>query len=1539
MRARLGGAALLVLCVGALIAPVGAGAQLLRLPLAHLGTFAEPRGLAFDQGANQVYAIDGRSEVQQVTVSASSGKFKLKFGAAETAELGFNAKAPEVRDALRATICPGKECVVVPGGEGGPAPVPYEINFERTLASTDVEQLVCVSVSLAGGSGCSVETSANGVNGTITRYNADGSPAPFTALGTNQIDGRGGADKVEPGAEGLRFGAARQAQVAVDESGGPTDGDIYVTQNFDHAVDIFGPTGAFLGRLTQFEKTPGNAGTLAPLEEPCGTGVDSAGNLYLGEISAEDLIHKYDPAANPVAGTDTVANFNGLAGPSSPCTLAAGAGPTGGFLFADRSNEELFKLDASSGKLEYKVSDGNTTVTVDPTSGHVLTAAGSEAKEFNASGESSASLLGAIAAGSFVKGVAVDGSPGQGGTIYLARFGVTHLDVYGPFVQMPVVQATGTGLVGRDTATLKGTISADGAPPAFCQFEYLEKSTFEAQKGAAEKASEPKTKGEVDEAAFSGAASAACAPVGPFTGSGSNQVSGKVEGLEGETEYEFRLVGTNTNGSLPSTPLSFETFGRPVVEGGKASEVTATTALISGAVNPRGTETEAAVQYETKAQFEAEATKFEGATVVPLPNLPPQVSGTGDLGRASGKGTIQAGLTLLSDLATESGKFEPGQTITAPGIPPETTIVQQSSLAGGFLLSKQSTQTIAKGSGKGNLSEGSTTILGVEGAGFAVGQTITAPGIPQGTTIFSCLPESCSKPTALTLSAPVEAGKTATGATLTSFLQVTATSNAVKHLTTTVGRFGPGQAISGPGIPPSTTVLSAQEGRLILSGAATERIIGTALTATGPQPVSVELTGLVPDTPYLFRIVAESTSGTAEPQGKAANFTTSGLSGPPLPDHRASEMVTPALKSGEPYVPETKARPGLGGTCFNCTPGFDRERMPMQSTAEGDSIAFEGDPFQAGLAPAANEYLAKRAQSGWQSAGLSSPAYRDDTSSGTGFKAFSADLSRAVVLQQEPPLSAQAPPGFANLYLQEEGAEELQTAITEEPPNRSPSAFRVTYAGANAGAEEAPAFTHVIFQANDSLTFEDPGIAPEAPVVGEGARDLYEWSEGQLHLVSVLPGNGSAAPDAVFGSGLLLKAGLGSENFDFDHAISADGSRIFWSALPSGQLYVREGGIETTEIPDHVGRFLTATPSGSEVLLSDGMLYDLEDQTLTDLTEVGGVHKGGFLGIAGTSEDLRRIYFLDSEVLAPGAQPGEPNLYLREEGEVPHEGTTTFIATLLASDNQAGTSGELGAWHAAASNRLAQASADGRFLAFESQARLTGYDNTFGGKLRAFEVFTYDAQSQTLACASCNPREAAPLGSSNLALFHSEGSEFFAVPQNLPPEGEGRLFFESQDTLTQADANGAVQDVYEWEPAGVGTCARAGGCVALISSGRSPTDSTFLAADAKGANVFFTTRERLVPRDTDDFLDLYDARVNGGIEEGPPSACAGEACAGPIPAPPPFEAPSSSQAEGEGPVRTPRCKRGYVRRGTKCVRRHHAKHRRHRAAKHRRGRR
>jgi hypothetical protein len=686
---------------------------------------------------------------------------------------------------------------------------------------------------------------------------------------------------------------------------------------------------------------------------------------------------------------------------------------------------------------------------------------------------------------------------------------------------------------------------------------------------------------------------------------------------------------------------------------------------------------------------------------------------------------------------------------------------------------------------------------------------------------------------------------------------------------------------------------------------------------------AAHVSGLEPDTAYRFRVLAANENGESTSAEPASRFVTYPAYPPGLPDGRAYEMVSPPRKLGEVFAPFQ-----IGFSCEGCVPGESVSMMAMQSAADGDAVVYEGQPFGAGLSPKTNEYLSQRLAGGWGTQALSSAA-----ASGY-YLDFSADLERGILLQDRPALSPEAPTrgglAFQNLYLRGPGGD-LQPLVTSEPPQRGPEDFRVIYEGANAGDAEAAAFSHVIFEANDALTGEVGGIAPAAPEIGpeifcdQGRNcNLYEWVGGEPRLVNVLPGNTEAATGAVLGSGYRLSppSSAANEARAAEHAISDDGSKIFWSEEESGQTYVRIDGEETREIQDHAGAFLTASADGAKVLLSDGCLYSVEEEACEANLAQGEAAK--FKGILGAAEDLSRVYFVDTAVLS-----GE-----NDEGKVPtaggfnlygwEEGTTTFIGTLLGTDNEF-TGESYGDWHAAASNRTARVSADGRFVAFISRAALTGYDNTrvgggncIGLTPACSEVFAYDAVSEELHCPSCNPSGQRPLGGSRLSLIRTDPANTpFRQMGNLSANGGGRLFFESEDALSPQDTNGGVEDVYQWEPQGIGDCQRQGGCVRLISSGHSPSPSLFIDSGASGDDAFFITREQLLGQDRDEQLDVYDARVGGGIAaegETQNPECQGEACQ-PAARVPNDPTPASSSFSGagnvkEGVARKRRCPKG-----------------------------
>jgi hypothetical protein len=110
----------------------------------------------------------------------------------------------------------------------------------------------------------------------------------------------------------------------------------------------------------------------------------------------------------------------------------------------------------------------------------------------------------------------------------------------------------------------------------------------------------------------------------------------------------------------------------------------------------------------------------------------------------------------------------------------------------------------------------------------------------------------------------------------------------------------------------------------------------------------------------------------------------------------------------------------------------------------------------------------------------------------------------------------------------------------------------------------------------------------------------------------------------------------------------------------------------------------------------------------------------------------------------------------------------------------------------------------------------------------------------------------------------------------------------------------------------------------LISSGQADGASFFGDADPEGTNAFFLTASQLVPSDRDQLYDVYDAAVGGGLpsqNESPPVRCASQqACQGPVAGSESGASPGSSSFNGSGnPKKPPACKKGFVRRHGKCV--------------------
>lgn len=727
--------------------------------------------------------------------------------------------------------------------------------------------------------------------------------------------------------------------------------------------------------------------------------------------------------------------------------------------------------------------------------------------------------------------------------------------------------------------------------------------------------------------------------------------------------------------------------------------------------------------------------------------------------------------------------------------------------------------------------------------------------------------------------------------------------------------------------------------------------------------VSQYLQGLASGAVYHYRVVATNALGTVA--GADHTFATQpGGATPQLPDGRAWELVSPADKHGATIE------------------AFNEGGAVIQASADGRAITYAANaPTEANppgsLSPERVQVLSRRGDDGWASRDIATPHSAPSAEAEVGheseYKLFSDDLSLGIV--EAPGNTLLSPEASERTpYLRDDVTGGYLPLITAA---NVPAGTRFGGNPANAVNEAldftgaSPDLSHVVLASTVPLT--------SAPI--PSSDSLYEWSSGKLQLVSLLatqpngePGEPAPAPS------------LGYHGKIVRHAISNDGSRVVWES--EDHLYMRDASRgETIQldaargVPPLLGagraQFQTASDDGSKVFFTDLQqltadakpgenapdLYEFEVTAggagrLTDLTvDHNAREHAGIQGVVlGSSEDGSYLYLVAKGVLSSAengqgetAAAGADNLYLLHHDE--SGWTTTFIAGLSSEDEN---DWEAGPDHSKAVRLTSRVSPNGLWVAFMSDRSLTGYDNSDANSGKADEeVFLYDADTDRLVCASCNPSGERPAGMFDTGEIPrplvdpvlawpqrwlagsipgwTPDSLADALYQSRYLSDSGRLFFDSADALVPQDTNGK-EDVYEYEPDGVGSCAREGGCVALISSGSSTEESVFLDASENGDDVFFLTTARLAPEDRDGSFDIYDAHVCSAAApcvassstSVAPVCTSAESCRTTPPPRPTFEPPASMTFIGAGnliqptmskpePRRVKTCKLGFAR--------------------------
>jgi hypothetical protein len=709
----------------------------------------------------------------------------------------------------------------------------------------------------------------------------------------------------------------------------------------------------------------------------------------------------------------------------------------------------------------------------------------------------------------------------------------------------------------------------------------------------------------------------------------------------------------------------------------------------------------------------------------------------------------------------------------------------------------------------------------------------------------------------------------------------------------------------------------------------------TALVSVGTGSSSVNvaeaLSGLAAQGTYHARLVARNASGVS--YGADMEFTTLAVSAPEsssLPDGRVYEAVsTPGELDAEVYVPRIELSEGFTHAVTTET--------PFQVSGDGAAVAFPGAPAGSNVSGSSgrqfgNEFLARRGSGGWdaqdlQPTGVASAFYQ----------AFTGDLGSAFVnANVASPLSALAPgEGYDVLYSSIPGSGVFSPLFTVKPADRTAEEFGSPgvevpdpYAPLTANNKPEPvAFAgegggRVFFEADDALLAGSGTLEKELAATakreaedGEEGNFLYESFEGRLGVVDLLPTTGKVVGQAQFGSG-----------DDFSGAVSADGSRVYWSA--EGQVFVREDGAKTARVSEGTAQFWAASKDGRYAFYTEGerlLRFDVEGETPGEEREELAGAGAGVQGVLGVSEDGEYVYFVAEGVLASGASAGQPNLYLY------HAGATTLVATLSPQDNgnawfQSSGSSPIrsGDWMADVGDRTAEVAPDGQSVVFMSQARIKtvnfpeGYDNQVTeqldnvGKIEVSvhdlaEVYVYEAEGGGVYCVSCtpggappsvyDPRSANAIGEVAAVLPISWSNTY---QMRWLSDSGGRVFFDSFEPLVGRDSNGTF-DVYEWERDGEGSCGESDGCIYLLSGGGgSQQNASYLAgASESGDDVFILSRSQLAPGVQGDSMSLYDARV-GGSQPPSQSGCPATGCASVPPVAAGFEAPASETFSGPG---------------------------------------
>jgi hypothetical protein len=366
----------------------------------------------------------------------------------------------------------------------------------------------------------------------IDKLDANGSAVNFSAVGASSLDGSGTPD----GAFGLNF----DGDISIDNTGGANQGRIYVNAE-NGPVDAFDSAGNYLWQL--------NASLF---HDDCGTAVDAAGRLWVGNFAAPTEALEFANTGSPPTQIGSVADTQG-----NPCRLNLDAS---GNLYFNQSNSNVDKFVGGifASTLDPEASQ-DVAIDQSSASGHIFTIHSGSFSEFDSAGTFLGTFGGGVIGSG--RGIAYNKSLDR---VYVADAGSNTVEVFKHVTgTVPDVTINPASNVTTSTASFSGTVNPQGVNNSY-HFEWKKttQSWEEAQSSPTE-----------------------TLPVD----SNDHPVSFEATGLEQNTAYNVRLLAANTDLHLNALPAEERFSNIPVtVVATPAAPRTDTSARINASVNPGG---------------------------------------------------------------------------------------------------------------------------------------------------------------------------------------------------------------------------------------------------------------------------------------------------------------------------------------------------------------------------------------------------------------------------------------------------------------------------------------------------------------------------------------------------------------------------------------------------------------------------------------------------------------------------------------------------------------------------------------------------------------------------------------------------------------------------------------------------------------------------------------------------------------------------------------------------------------------------------------